>query len=75
MLCKGPVNIEKPCVPFFNKTKHNQAYKHVSELRENVFQFFNLLCTRGSLITRFTNMDIDMDINMYYNTYLHQMKC
>ena len=28
------VNIEKPCVPFFNKTKHNQAYKHVNCMRK-----------------------------------------
>ena len=68
---QGSVNIEKPCVPFFNKTKHNQAYKHVSEPRENFFQFFNLLCTRGSLITKFTNMDIEK--NLQYIFTLNEM--
>ena len=65
---QGLVNIEKPCVPFFNKTKHNQVYKHVSELRENLFQFFNLLCTRGSLITRFTNMDIEKNLQYIFTS-------
>ena len=45
---QGLVNVEKPCVPSFNKTKHNQDYKHM-----------NYVSTRGSLMTQFSNFDIE----------------
>ena len=43
-------NIEKPCVPFFNKTKH--IMKPIQSL---IFLTF----TRESLVKQFTNLDIE----------------
>ena len=52
------VNIENPCALFFNKTKHIiEVYKHMNYVRK--LSIFKPLCTRGSLMTQVTNLDIE----------------
>ena len=58
---QGLVNIGKPCVLFLNKTKHIMKPTSMQITREN-FQFFELLCTRGPLMTQFTNLDIEKNL-------------
>ena len=52
------LNTGRPCALFFNKTKHIMKSPSMQITREN-FQFFKLLCTGGSLMTQFTNLNIE----------------
>ena len=55
------VNIRKPCVLFVNKTKHIMKSTSMKITMEN-FRFFKHLCTKGSLMTQFTNLDIEKNL-------------
>ena len=52
------VNIGKPCVLFLNKTKH--IMKCTSKP----------LCARGSLMTQFTNLDIEKNLTTYNKKHI-----
>ena len=66
---KGLVNIGKPCVLFLFKTKHMKSTS--MWITRESFWFFKLLCSRGSLMFQFTNLDEKKT----YNTYSYQIKC
>ena len=55
------VNIEKQCVIVFNKTKHIIQSTSMWTTLKN-FGFFKSLRTRGSLMTQFTNIDIEKNL-------------
>ena len=55
------VNIGKLYVLFINKAKHIMKSKRLRFTREN-FQFFKPLCTRGSLMTQYTNLDVEKNL-------------
>ena len=64
---QGLVNIGKPCVLFLNKTKHIMKSTSMRITREN-FRFFKPLCTRGSLMTQFTNLDIEKNLQYIFTS-------
>ena len=64
---KGLANIEKPFVLFLNKTKH--IIKPTSTwFTWNNFRFFKTLCTRGSLMTKFTNFDMEKNLKYIFTS-------
>ena len=68
---QGLVNIGKPCVPFLNKTKHIMKSTSMWITREN-FRFFKPLCTRGSLMTWFINLNKEK--NLQYTFISNKLK-
>ena len=64
---RGLVNIGKPCVLFLNKTKHIMKSTSMWITREN-FQFFKPLCIRESLMTQFTNLDIEKNLQYIFTS-------
>ena len=50
---QGLINIGKPCVLFLNKT---------------IFRFFKPVCTRGSLMTQFTNLDMEKNLQYIFTS-------
>ena len=61
------VNIEKPCILFFNKTKH--IIKHNSMWTTcECFRFFKALCTRGSLMIQYTNLDLKKNLQCIFTS-------
>ena len=64
---QGLVNIGKTCVLFLNKTKHIFKSTSMQVTTEN-FRFFKPLCTRGSLMTQFTNFDIEKNLQCIFKS-------
>lgn len=55
---QGLVNMEKPCVIFLNKAKHMIKSTSMQTMWGNL-KFFKAVCSRGSLMTQFTKLDIE----------------
>ena len=64
---QGLVNIGKPYVLFFNKTKYIMKFTSMQITRET-FQFFKPLCIRGSLMTTFTNLNIEITLQYIFTS-------
>ena len=64
---KGLINIEKPFVLFLNKTKHIIKPTNTWSTWNN-FRFFKTLCTRGSLMTKFTNFDMEKNLKYIFTS-------
>ena len=64
---QGLVNIGEPCVLFLNKTKPIMKSTSMRIMREN-FRFFKPFCTRGSLMTQFTNLDVEKDLQYIFTS-------
>ena len=59
------LNIRKPSVLFLNKTKRMIKSTSMS-ITITIFWFFKPLCTRRSLMTQFTNLDIERNLQYIF---------
>ena len=64
---QGFLNIEKACVLFFNKTKPIIKPTSMWATWEN-FRYLKLLCTKGSLMTQVTNLDIENNLQYKFTS-------
>ena len=60
-------NIEKPCVLFFKKINHINNPTSMSTTLESIW-FFKSLCIKGSLMTQFTNFDIEKNLQYVFTS-------
>ena len=63
---QGLVNIGKPCVLFLNKTKNIMMKSTSMWITREYFRFFKPLSTRGSLMTQFTNLDLEKNLQYIF---------
>ena len=64
---QGLVNREKPCVLFFNKTKFIIKTTRMWTTWE-YFWFLEPLCTRGSMISQFANLDMEKNLQYIFTS-------